>query len=367
MQVDADAEVLAHSLTNGFQVGNALAHGCFVDDEGRQQPHHVLAGTDGEQMLVMAGADELGVGHPALEPHHQPQPAHLLDDGRMPGRKPPQSLRQMPARRLDPLEEPLAQHHVEHRVADRHGERIAAEGRAVAARRHAGRSPLGGQARPHGKTAADALGDRHDVGADAGPFVGEEPPGAAHAALHLVEHQQQAMLVAKLAQRPQVRLRQHPDAALALHRLQQDASGLRANGGPDGGEVAEGHLIEAVHLRAETVEVLLLPAGGDGGQGPAMERAFEGDQAEALGCAVRRVMLAHHLDGALQRLGSGVGEEHRLGEGRVHQPTGQPLALGRRGHAGMRALEQRAADAIGGEGSVAAEIVAHHLVVVAAE
>ena len=59
---------------------------------------------------------------------------------------------------------------------------------------------LGGQAGAQREAAADALGDRHDVGRDAGPFMGEELAGAADAALHFVEHQQQAMLVAELAQ-----------------------------------------------------------------------------------------------------------------------------------------------------------------------
>jgi hypothetical protein len=95
-----------------------------------------------------------------------------------------------------------------------------------------------------------------------------------------------------------------------------------------GAEVAERHLIEALHFGAEAVEVLPLPAGGDRGQGAAMKRALEGDQAEALRRAVGRVVLARHLDRALQRLGAGVGEEHGFGKGRIDEPAGQPLAFG---------------------------------------
>ena len=46
------------------------------------------------------------------------------------------------------------------------------------------------------KAAADALCDRHDVGRDAGMFIGEELAGAAERRLHLVENQQQAVRVA---------------------------------------------------------------------------------------------------------------------------------------------------------------------------
>ena len=103
----------------------------------------------------------------------------------------------MPAR----VEETRLQHRIEHRIADRHGERIAAEGRAVRAGHHALGGLVGGQERADRKAAADALGDRHYVRRDAGPLVREQLAGAAHAALHLVEHQQQPVPVAHLPQR----------------------------------------------------------------------------------------------------------------------------------------------------------------------
>ena len=46
---------------------------------------------------------------------------------------------------------------------------------------------------------AQALGQRHHVGLDAGPLVREPLAGAAHAALHLVDHQQPVALVAERA------------------------------------------------------------------------------------------------------------------------------------------------------------------------
>ena len=61
-----------------------------------------------------------------------------------------------------------------------------------------------------------------------------------------------------------------------------------------------------------------------------MEGALEGDHAEALGLAGGELVAARHLDRALHRLGAGVGEEHGVGEGRVDEPLGQPLAAGMR-------------------------------------
>uniref|UniRef100_UPI00311E444F hypothetical protein n=1 Tax=Thauera sp. SDU_THAU2 TaxID=3136633 RepID=UPI00311E444F len=98
------------------------------------------------------------------------------------------------------LEKVVGEHHVEHRVADGHGQRIAAIGRAVRAGRHAGSGLGRRQTGAEREATADALGHRHDVGRDARPFVGEEPARAADAGLDLVEDQQQAVFVAEPAQ-----------------------------------------------------------------------------------------------------------------------------------------------------------------------
>ena len=105
----------------------------------------------------------------------------------------------------------VGEHDVEHGIADRHGERIAAESRAMRARRHALGGLGGGEAGADRKAAAERLGERHDVGRHAGALIGEQLAGAPDAGLHLVEHQQQAVLVAERAQRAQ-ELRRAPRA-----------------------------------------------------------------------------------------------------------------------------------------------------------
>ena len=52
------------------------------------------------------------------------------------------------------------------------------------------------------------------------------------AALHFVEHEQQAVLVAQRAQRTQELRRDRPDAAFALNRLDQNARRLRPDRAP---------------------------------------------------------------------------------------------------------------------------------------
>ena len=101
---------------------------------------------------------------------------------------------------VDMLDEAGLQDAVEHGIADGAGQRIAAIGRAVRARDHRFGHLALGEAGAEREAAADALGHRHDVGLDAGPLMREELAGPAIAALHLVEDQQHAVLVAERAQ-----------------------------------------------------------------------------------------------------------------------------------------------------------------------
>jgi hypothetical protein len=81
------------------------------------------------------------------------------------------------------------------------GQRIAAEGGTVVARlEHAG-GAAGREAGADRHAGAEPLGQGHDVGKDTGMLVGKPYPGAADAALDLVDHEQPVLLVADLAQR----------------------------------------------------------------------------------------------------------------------------------------------------------------------
>ena len=153
------------------------------------------------------------------------------------------------------IEEAGFQHDVEHGVGRCDRERIAAKGRAVRARRHAGGGVRGGKARADRKAAAQRFRQRHDVGRNAEPLVGKQIAGAAHARLHLVENQQQALVVAQLAQRPKEGIRCAAHAALALHRLDQDGGGVRADRLLHGVEIAMRHLVETLQRRTKAFEI----------------------------------------------------------------------------------------------------------------
>ena len=183
------------------------------------------------------------------------------------------------------IEEARLRHLVEHGVAGRDRERIAAEGRAVGAGRHAVGGLGGGQHRADREARAETLGQRHDVGRDAELLVAEHLAEPADAGLHLVEGEQQALLVAERAEVAEELRRRHADTALALQRLDHDAGGLGRDGALDRGDVAERNLVEALHRRPEAVEMLLVLGGRERRQRPAVERAFERDDAVALGMA----------------------------------------------------------------------------------
>ena len=136
------------------------------------------------------------------------------------------------------------------------------------------------------------------------------------------------MLVAQVAQGFQDLRRDHPNAALGLDRLDQDRGGLRPKLALDRLKIRERHLIEAIDHRTEPFQIFLLPARRECRQRAAVKRPLEGDDPEALGPAIDRVVLARGLDRAFERFGAGIAEEHQVGERRAAQSFGEPLPLG---------------------------------------
>src|SRR5207253_9701427 len=74
-----------------------------------------------------------------------------------------------------------------------------------------------------------ALGDRHDVGRDARPFVGEQLAGPSETRVDLVVEQQQAELLAHRAQRLEEFRRRLAHAAFALDRLDRKSTRLNSS------------------------------------------------------------------------------------------------------------------------------------------
>jgi hypothetical protein len=192
---------------------------------------------------------------------------------------------------------------------------------------HALRGLFGGEARAEREAAADPLRDRHDVGGDAVEFMREELARPAIAALDLVEHQQQAVFVTGGAQPLQERVRRRAQAAFALDWLDQESRGMIVDQRQRGVEIVERRIAEARQQGFEPVTHLRLVGRRDRSQRPAVKGVAEGDQVLALRIAVGEVVTTRGLDRALDRLGTRIGEEHGIGEGRVDQSLRELLAL----------------------------------------
>ena len=118
-------------------------------------------------------------------------------------------------------------HHLDGGDRRHAGHRVAAVGAAHAA--DVGRihdlGAAGGGADRH--AGAERLGGDDDVGGDAVVLEREQLAGAREAALHFVGNHHDAVLIAELADPAQEARRHRHEAALALHRLDDDRGDLR--------------------------------------------------------------------------------------------------------------------------------------------
>ncbi len=185
----------------------------------------------------------------------------------------------------------------------------------------------GGQHGADREAAAQPLGAGEDVRHDALLHVREERAGAAHPALDLVQDQQRAVRGAQPARSLQVLRRARPHAAFALHRLQDHRADVRAVGrelGFERRDVVVGQVDEAGGIGTEAAGVLLLPAGGDGEQRAPVEGVLRRDDPQLVRAEPVVRVAARELQRRLVRLGTGIAEEHALGERGVGQPLGEP-------------------------------------------
>ena len=108
-----------------------------------------------------SAVDQIARRHHGLDADQQPLAAHFREHGGIAIDHGGQLLFEQQRHLLHMVEEAGLQHHVEHRVGGGDRQRIAAEGRAVRARRHAGGGLRGRKARADRKAAAERFRQRH--------------------------------------------------------------------------------------------------------------------------------------------------------------------------------------------------------------
>ena len=210
--------------------------------------------------------------------------------------------------------------------------RVARAGRPVAAR-GPGHEFTTSHHRAQGHPRGKALGEHHHVGDHAEVLGGEHPAGSSHPGLHLVEDQQDPVLVADAPQRRQKIRQRQQVSALAQDRLHDHRGHIlgrhqvREQLFLDAGRVAPVGVEHAWQQGTEVLSVLGLAGGqGQGAQSAAMKAAPKGDD----GAAPR--VVASQLEGGLDRLGSRVGEKRlpreSLRRRQARRQAVQPLAHG---------------------------------------
>ena len=197
--------------------------------------------------------------------------------------------------------------------------------------------PAGHEHRAHGQPAGERLRQGEDVGDDSGLLVGEQGPGAAEAALHLIEDQGDAAGVTQLPQESEPLGVERANPSLSLHRLDDHA---RRPGRRDRmvhrRPIPERDDPDAGHERLERLAVFGPVGSRERREQPAVERPAERDD---LGLPRP---LARELERGLVRLRPRVAEEDTIGERAGHQLLGQPLAR-------LRAIEVGHMNQPGGE------------------
>ena len=156
------------------------------------------------------------------------------------------------------------------------------------------------------EAAGERLRDGDDVRGDAELLVAEEGARTAHAGLHLIEDHEGFVLPAERLGLPPELVRRHVHA-LALDRLGDESRHVAATELPSqGGRVPERDHVGAREEGAETAPEFTATVEGERSRREAVEGVVAVEDARALGGR------PGELDGALDRLRSGVGEEHPL-------------------------------------------------------
>ena len=186
-----------------------------------------------------------------------------------------------------------------------------------------------GHHRTNRHTRAQSFGQWHHVRHNARPLVGKPLAGAAHAALHFVNHHQPVALVTQGAQLAQIVQVHRIDAAFTLDSLKKYRHhiGVVGGGSLQCLDVVDRHTNEALDQRAKASLDLGVTGGTQGGNASAMKGFFIDHNFGALDAFVV-AKFARQFQGRLVGFQSCGAEKHIRHAGERHQLFRQRLLQG---------------------------------------
>ena len=129
-------------------------------------------------------------------------------------------------------------------------------------------------------------------------LAAQEGAGAAHAGLHLVHDEHKVFFVAQSAHGLYIVRVQRHHAALTLNQFHHHGAGVAVHQFLQRFDIPRRDVLEAFVEGAEVVVEHLLPGGGQGGKGAAMEAVDQRDNVVAVLAVMVYAVLAGGLDGA---------------------------------------------------------------------
>ena len=159
-------------------------------------------------------------------------------------------------------------------------------------------------------TAAERLRAGHDIRLYAVLLVSPHSPGASHAALDLIQNQQDILLITDLADSLKELRSCRIDTSLSLNCLKEDRAGRIINKVKDTLQIIEFRKYDSAHKRLERILIVGVSCDGQSADGAAVEGALHRDDLMVVLSILHPCIFSCGLDCALDSFRAAVGEEN---------------------------------------------------------
>src|ERR1700682_2863154 len=308
---------------NEFKEPEKFAHLRAGDEEGRQQAQRKIVGAVDQQTTPHGLADERRAIDGEFDTDHHAFAADFADEAEFRG-KLREAVPQLRAAQTNILEELFVLDDLEELEGNGTNQRTAAKRGAMHPGRDARSNVLGGENCAERKAGGERLGNQNDVRFRGKFLIAEDAAGAAESALNFIGDQESAVLRGKRASAIPKYFANRIDSPFALDCFKKDGADGVVEFRLEISDVVETHELRTGNKGRERQAVLFRGGDADGAERTAMKRILKRQEAMLLRGRPRGlVRLAskepRELEGAIDRFGAAVGEEHAVKPG----PSGE--------------------------------------------